>query len=158
MKRSVPTTSGGKSSKAVIDLTNDSSSDPEPDLKRQKNDIKTAPPSSMSRKQVKRQRWLDNKKSRQRDETRIGRRELQLPEEVVGSRPQLQEAWGPRPSAACNGDPDLAVLPGPDVFSHPSGQFRARLCPDPTDFFPVAQRLCCPGNLLLKTSASRHIY
>jgi len=101
----------------------------------------------MSRKQVKRQRWLDNKKSRQRDETRIGRRELQLPEEVVGSRPQLQEAWGPRPSAACNGDPDLAVLPGPDVFSHPSGQFRARLCPDPTDFFPVAQRLCSPVEL-----------
>ena len=156
MKRSVPTTSGGRSSKAVIDLTNDSSSDPEPDLKRQKNDKKTAPPSSLSRKQLKRQKWLDNKKSRQRDERERGRREVELPEEGEGGGPQLQEDWGPRPSAHCNGD--LAVLPGPDVFSHPSGQFRARLCPDPTDFFPVAQRLCSPGNLLLQTSAPPLIY
>lgn len=33
-------------------------------------------------------------------------------------------------------------FPSPDTFSHPSEQFRKKICPDPDSFLPIIDRLC----------------
>jgi len=43
-------------------------------------------------------------------------------------------------------DSSFPIFPSPDVFSHPSANFRLNLCPDPDQFVEVAHRLCVPFN------------
>ena len=42
------------------------------------------------------------------------------------------------------GSPTFPDFPADDVFSHPSEQFRAPLCPDPDHFKEVAEELASP--------------
>ena len=49
----------------------------------------------------------------------------------------------------------FANFPSPDVFSHPSRQFRSRFRPDPEDFRPVVDSLCALSTVPVEPESTR---
>ena len=131
----------------VIDLTNEPD---EPTPKRSKNDnrnqrqsqsFRNAPAQSSSGNS-NRQRWVQMGWKPGNNSRAAPDLDLDYPVPAPVSRfPNFSHhQTPPPPSHPTSGSFDN--FPSPDVFSHPSQQFRPRFRPDPEDFRPVVDSLC----------------
>ena len=137
----------------VIDLTKEPD---EPTTKKSKTDDRSqrhsqAAAAQSSSGNSNRQRWMQMGWKPGNNSRPSLDLDLDLPPPVPVSRPSnSSHQTPPAPSQPSSGSfPDF---PSPDVFSHPSRQFRQRFRPDPEDFRAVVTSLCSLSTIDTETS------
>ena len=135
----------------IIDLTNEPD---EPTPKKSKTDDRKQRPNQSFRQAAaqsssgnsNRQRWVQMGWKPGNNSSAAPDLDLDLdfppsvPVSMFPNYPQPHHHYTPPPPPPPFGSfPDF---PAPDVFSHPSQQFRARFRPDPEDFRPVVESPC----------------
>ena len=137
----------------VIDLTNESEDSPV-NAKKVKISRETSQKPSTS-KSSKVQNKPQKINSRPLSESKKQSGSFSKNQNVRNSREQqwIKMGWNPnnrQRQSGSSGPPLMSMnFPSPDVFSHPSQQYRRGPCPDPDKFLPVIDTLCSSVNDLI---------